>query len=328
MIRPALLVGALVALPTFASAQGVEFDGAVTLGANFNSIGGLPGFDVDLNGYSFDFEGDLRFGEEFSVGIGAAFNTGNLQVSGAPGDINIDLIGLSVEPQFNFSNGAYAGIYYRAGDLDVALLGPLTIGIDTQSYGVFGGYDFGQGSVEGFIGTSELGENSLIPIPVGVDITDYGVSGSYQAMPELEIFGSILRTDIDFTGTTINVTAYSVGAEYDLGNGIDIYGAVGNTNVDLSDLGAPADVNALGLTLGASYNLAQAGSMPVVLSAEYSRTNLDLDVLLPGVEPEIDRFALGVTIPIGNGSDYALNSNTRTARGDYRSAVAAAINAF
>ncbi len=325
MIRPVLLATTIMVMPALASAQGLEFDGSVTVGANFNSTD-ILGTSVTLNGYSFDFDGDVHFNESFSVGVGANMNTGNLEITGIGGDLNVDLMSFYLEPQYNFGNGGYAGAYLRMNDLDLGLLGPINIGIDTTSYGVFGGYDFGQGHVEVFYGMTDLDDpNGVLTT---LDVTDFGISGAYEVMPNLEVFGSVMRTNIDITPITISATTYSVGAEYDLGNGFDIYGAVGGANLDLSDLGAPSDITAVGLTLGGSYDLSASGSLPVVLSAEYSRTNLDLDVLVPGLSPEIDRFALGVTIPIGNGSTTPLNSNTRTARGEYRSALESVLNSF
>lgn len=325
MMRPALLMGALAALPGVASAQGIQLDGAVTLGYAFNTIGSLPIDDVTLNGYSLDFDGDLIFSEEFAVGLGFSYNSGNLDILGT--EINIDLIGLSVEPVYMHESGAYIGAYYRMGDLDLALLGPVTVGIDTEQYGLFGGYDFGQGHVEVFYGASDIEPNALIPVGLNTDVIDYGISASYEVMPQLDVYGAILRTEIDSGGSTLPITSFSLGADYAINDEISVYGAVGRTNIALSEIGAPEDILATGLTLGASYDLTSAVSMPLVVSAEYSHTVID-DGGLFGIEPEIDRFALGLTIPIGNGSSTPLNSNTRTARGDYRSAVAAVFNSF
>lgn len=327
MIRPAIFAGVLAALPSVSLAQGVTLDGAVTLGYGFSSINDL-GTDINLNGASIDFDGDLMFDESFSVGLGFSFASSNLEVDGLPNDINIDLLSLSVEPEYRFSSGAYIGAYYRMGDLDLALIGPLTIGLDTSQYGVFGGYDFGQGHVEIFYGQSEFTENALLGGLGDTDVTDYGISGSYQVMPELELFGSIIRTDIGLGGTDLHFTAYSFGAEYDVTPELAVYGSVGQTVIDLSDLGAPDDITATGLTIGASYDLTSAASIPMYISAEYSHTNVDLSVLGLTTDPTIDRFAVGLTIPIGNGSGAALNSNTRVARGEYRSAVAAVFNSL
>lgn len=327
MIRPAIFVGVLAALPSVSMAQGVTFDGAVTLGFAMNSTS-ISGTDISLNGYSIDADGDLRFSEEVSVGLGFGLSSGDVSFPGLGGDLNVDLMTLSVEPQYSFSNGAYVGAYYRMNDLDLALLAPITVGIDTTSYGVFGGYDFGQGHVEAFYGMTDVGDDGLF-LGLDVDVVDYGFSGAYGITPELEVFGSVLRSDISIATVDISATAYSLGAAYDVGNGLDVYGAVGGAVLDLSAIGAPSDITSTGLTLGASYDLAQSGgSMPMVLSAEYSRTALDLSAFGLATDPNIDRFAVGLTIPIGNGSSTPLNSNTRTARGDYRSALGAVLQSF
>ncbi|WP_371258155.1 porin [Jannaschia sp. CCS1] len=327
-MRPAILAGVLMALPSVTLAQGLTLDGAVTLGYGFSTIDGF-GTDITLNGASLDFDGDLRFSDEFSVGLGFGFGSSDLSVTGLPNDINIDLLSLSVEPEYRFSNGAYVGAYYRMGDLDLSLVSPVTVGVDTFQYGIFGGYDFGQGHVEAFYGQSDFTENSLLGLGISTDVTDYGVSAAYQMTPELELFGSVLRTDIGLgPAGDVHVTAFSLGAEYDITPELAVYGAVGQTIFDLSDIGAPSDITATGLTLGASYDLTSAASIPMYVSAEYSRTNLDLSAIGLATDPTVDRFALGLTIPIGNGSGSALNSNTRVARGEYRSAVAAVFNSF
>lgn len=325
MIRSAIFVGVLAAIPATVSAQGVEFDGTVTIGYSANSIDGLPGTDLNLNGFSFDADGDLRFSEEFSVGLGIGMSTGDLEISGAPISPSVDLMSLSVAPRYDFTSGAYAGLYYHMNDLDIAIIGPITVGIDIESYGLFGGFEFAQGHVEAFYGMSDIGET----FGLDLDITDYGLSGAYQVMPELDVFGSVIRSDISIATVDLDVTNYSLGAAYDIGNGIEIYGAAGAANLDLSAIGAPSDITASGLTLGGSYDLGQSGgSLPLVLSAEFSRTNLDLSALGAVTDPTINRFALGVTIPIGNGSGDALNSNTRTARGDFRSAIVSVLQSF
>lgn len=330
MIRPAIFMGVLAALPSMSHAQGIQFDGAATLGYNFNTISGIPGTDITLNGASLDFEGDLTFSEQFSLGLGFGFSSGDLEVGGTPLSANIDLLSLSVEPVYNFGNGGYVGAYYRMGDLDLALVGPITVGIDTSQYGIFGGYDFGQGHVEAFYGVSDIEPGALIPVGLGVDVIDYGISGSYEISPQLDVYAALLRTDIDGSGGfSLPVTTFSIGADYAINDEFMVYGAVGRTNIGLTDIGAPSDVLATGLTLGGSYDLSAAASMPLILSAEYSHTVIDGGALFGGIEPTVDRFALGLTIPIGNnGSSMPLNSNTRTARGDYRSALSSVINSF
>ena len=317
--RIAVLSGAVaLAAPFAAQAQtGPGFSGTMTFGYSTSSIGGIPGLDADLSGMSLDVATDIMFSDAFAVGLDFSASMGTLSANGT--DIDIDLIGLAIEPVYYFGNGAYAGVYYRMGDLDLSIPGlPITFGVDTESYGLFAGYENGPLWVEGFIGTSDTDPG----LPGNVDIMDYGIAASYDINAQLEIFGSIVRTDIDAAGTGIDLTAYSVGADYDFGNGLSAYGSVGMLDIGLGPLG---DFDATGVTLGIAYDLSSQGT-PIILNAEYSHTQIDLGPL--PIDPDIDRFAIGVTIPLGGGSGQPLNSNTRTARGDYRSAIAALANSL
>ncbi|MEM7242428.1 MAG: porin [Pseudomonadota bacterium] len=327
--KPILLAGTLIlAGTTLSHAEGVAFDGAITLGYSFNSIDGIPGTSLDLNGPSIDIDGDLKFSDWFEVGLGFGYSSGDLSVSGLPIDLNVDLISFAIEPVYKFDGGFYVGGYYRNGDLDLGIAGPITVGLDTYSYGLFGGYDFGPGDVEVFLGRSE-GATSGIPIGLDVDVKDLGISASYEIRPNLEVFGSYLYTDIDAAGTGFPITAISLGLDYAHSDRLSFYGALGRSDIALTDIGAPSDVDATGLTLGVSYDLSTNAGVPIILSLELSRTKIDGGALLGGIEPEVDRIALGVTIPFGGKSNAKpLNSNTRTARGDYRSAIAAIANAF
>jgi hypothetical protein len=256
-----------------------------------------------------------------SVGLGFGLASGQLDFGGGT-DLDIDFINLAIEPVYNFGNGGYVGAYYRMGDIDLALVGPLSVGIDANSYGIFGGYDFGQGHVEAFYGGTDLDNDSS---GFDVDVVDYGLSASYDVMPALEVYGAVMRTEISAGGSDFDITGFSIGADYMVNDEFTVYGAVGRTTFDF---GAPDNINATGLTLGASYDLTAAASMPLLVSAEYSHTVVDGGSLF-GFEPQVDRFALGLTIPIGNNaSAMPLNSNTRAARGEYRSAIASVINAF
>lgn len=320
-IHSLLLSGAAaLAFPLTAQAQtGPDFSGAVTLGFSTSSIGGIPGLDADLSGMSLDVATDIMFSDALSVALDFSMSTSSLEIAGLGADIDLDLIGLAIEPRYNFGNGAYAGVYYRMGDFDISIAGlPIALGVDTESYGIFGGYESGPLWVEGFIGRSDTDPG----LPGGIDITDYGIAASYDINPQLGVFGSIVRTDIDGLGASIDLTAYSIGADYDFGNGLSAYGSVGMLDISLGPIGS---FDATGMTLGVAYDLTSTGT-PVILNAEYSRTVIDLGPI--PFEPEIDRFAVGVTIPLGGGSSTPLNSNTRTARGDYRSAIAALANSL
>jgi len=309
----------LAVLPIASQAQtDPGFSGTVSLGYSSSSIGGIPGLDADISGFTLDAETDIMFSDAFNVGLGFSLSNGSLDLGG--GSIDLELIGLSIEPAYYFGNGAYVGFYYRMGDADLSLPGlPIALGIDTESYGLFAGYEDGPLWVEGFFGTSDTDPG----LPGSIDIIDYGIAASYDIDGPLEVFGSVVRTDIDAGGTDLDLTALSLGADYAFGNGLSAYGSIGMLDIGLGPLGS---FDATGATIGIAYDLTQHTGTAMMLNAEYSRTSIDLGGL--GIDPDIDRFAIGITIPLGGGSSDPLNSNTRTARGDYRSAIAALVNSL
>lgn len=309
-----------VAVPAASQAQGgLDFSGSMTLGYSRSSIGGIPGLSANLSGASLNFASDLRFEGGLSIGLDFGLSQRAVNIGGLGNIVDLDLTSLSLEPSYHFGNGAYAGLYYRMGDLDLspAFL-PITIGVDATAYGLFGGYESGPYWVEAFIGRS----NTDPGLPGGIRIRDYGIAGSYDVNPQFEVFGSVMRTDIDVGPVDLSMTALSIGGEYDFGNNLSAYGSIGRLGLSLP---LPGSYSATGLTLGAAYQLTAMGT-PMVLSAEVSRTNLSLGPI--PVDPHINRFSLGLTIPLGNGSTTPLNSNTRTARGEYRSVIAALVGAF
>jgi hypothetical protein len=145
-----------------------------------------------------------------------------------------------------------------------------------------------------------------------------GLAMSYDVMPNLELFGSYTRTDIDTGGfLDIDVTLMAIGADYDFGNGLALYGSVGRLDIGTP---FPIDLDATQFSLGASYDLAAAGGgFPGVVSLEMTRTSFDL----AGLDADVNSFGLALTIPLGNNaSTTPLNSSTQIARGSYRSAIA------
>lgn len=319
-----LRVATIAGLTTLAVAQtsqaqtGVGFSGSVTFGLNRTTIGGIPGLDTRLSGGSLDLDTDLRFQGGFALGLGFGVARNSISIGGLGTIANLELIGVAIEPAYHFGNGAYAGAFYRMGDTDLSIPAiPITLGIDSRNYGLFAGYERGPLWVEGFIGQS----NTSPGLPAGISIRDYGLAASYDVNPNLAVFGSILRTDINGLGAAVDLTALSVGAEYDFGNNMSVYGSVGRLGIGLGPLG---QFNTTGATLGGAYTFTAAGT-PMVLSAEYSRASIGG---LPGLSPNVDRVSLGLTIPLGGGSSTPANSNTATARGSYRSAIAALVNSL
>lgn len=298
--------------------SGVDFSGTVTFGLNRTTIGGIPGLDARLSGGSLDLNTDIRFQGGFALGLDFGLARNSIAIGGVGTVASIELIGLAIEPAYHFGNGAYAGAYYRMGDTDLSIPAiPITLGVDTRAYGLFAGYERGPMWVEGFIGRS----NTDPSLPGGISIRDYGIAGSYDVNQNVAVFGSVIRTDIDVLGAAVNLTALSLGAEYDFGNNFSVYGSVGRLGIGLGPLG---QFNTTGATIGSAYTF-MAGGTPMVLNAEYSRASIGG---IPGLTPNADRVAVGLTIPLGGGSSTPLNSNTATARGSYRSAIAALVNSL
>jgi predicted porin len=314
-IRTLLATAAVIALPGVALAQNSPtMSSTITLGYTSGSldVAAFPGYDVDLTTTSIDVDSDIMFGSNFNVGLD--FGIAMTEIDATGGTADVDLLSFSLEPSYHFGNGAYVGFYYRMGDLDVSIpLLPITLGVDTTQSGIFAGYENGPLWMEAFYGTSDTD-----PGIGGIDVTDMGLAMSYDVMPNLELFGSYTRTDIDTGGfLDIDVTLMAIGADYDFGNGLALYGSVGRL-----DIGTPFPINldATQFSLGASYDLAAAGGgFPGVVSLEMTRTSFDL----AGLDADVNSFGLAFTIPLGNNaSTTPLNSSTQIARGSYRSAIA------
>lgn len=314
-IRTLLATAAVIALPGVALAQNSPtMSSTITLGYTSGSldVAAFPGYDVDLTTTSIDVDSDIMFGSNFNVGLD--FGIAMTEIDATGGTADVDLLSFALEPSYHFGNGAYVGLYYRMGDLDVSIpLLPITLGVDTTQSGIFAGYENGPLWMEAFYGTSDTD-----PGIGGIDVTDMGLAMSYDVMPNLELFGSYTRTDIDTGGfLDIDVTLMAIGADYEFGNGLALYGSVGRL-----DIGTPFPINldATQFSLGASYDLAAAGGgFPGVVSLEMTRTSFDL----AGLDADVNSFGLAFTIPLGNNaSTTPLNSSTQIARGSYRSAIA------
>jgi hypothetical protein len=306
---------AAIALPGAALAQMTPtMSSTVTLGFTSGSldVAIFPDYDVDLTTTSIDVENDIMFGSNVNVGLD--FGIAMTEIDATGGTANADLMSFAFEPSYHFANGAYVGAYYRMGDLDLSIAPlPITLGVDTRQSGIFAGYESGPLWYEAFYGTSDTD-----PGIGGIDVTDMGLAVSYSVMPNLDVFGSYTRSDIDTGGfLDIDLPMMAIGADYDFGNGLSVYGSVGRLDIGTP---VPIDLDATQFSLGASYDLAQAGGgFPGVVSLEMTRTSFDLD----GLDADVNSFGLGLTIPLGNNaSTTALNSSTQVARGSYRSSIA------
>lgn len=309
--RALLASAAIIALPGAALADVTPtMSSTITLGFSSSSLDAL-GTDIDVTTTSLDVNSDISFGASVNVGLDFGISMSEIDTP-LPIGIDADLMSFAFEPSFHFANGAYVGAYYRMGDLDISVsLLPITLGVDTQQSGIFAGYESGPLWVELFYGTSDTD-----PGIGGIDITDYGLAASYDVMPNLEIFGSYTRTNIDFGGGDVDLSLYAIGADYNFGNGLSLYGTVGRLDVGLP---IPVNIDATQISMGVSYDLAQAGGgFAGAIGLEVSRTNADLGP----ISADATSVGVSLTIPLGNNaSTTPLNSSSQIARGSYRSAI-------
>ncbi len=295
--------------------QGITMSSTVTLGYGISSLD-VAGTDIDFNTFTLAVASDIMFSPSFNLGLDFSFAKTSADDIFPGLDAHLDLIRLDIEPEYRFSNGFYVGAYYHMWDADVSVsvIPGLTLGVDADSMGVFGGYDNGPWGVEAFYGVSDT-DPGLGGI---ADIKDYGLSASYDLSPNFEIFGAAARTSIDFGPGQLDLTMVSLGADYAFDNGLSVYGSLGRIDVGTP---FPSDIDVTNYTLGLAYDFAGTGSgVPVSLNLELSRSNLDTGGLL---DADVNRIGFGATIPIGGGSNKSLDSNTRAARGDYRSVITA-----
>ncbi len=320
-LRVLLAATTAIVLPGLAMAQMTPvMSSTITLGYSSSTIDAL-GTDIDLSTTTLDVDTDTRFGDNINVALDFGISSTDIDISGVPIGIQADLMSFEFEPSYHFANGAYVGLYYRSGDLDLSISGlPITFGVDTHQTGIFAGYESGPFGLEAFYGTSDTDPS----LPGNIDITDYGVSLSYDIAANFEVFGSYTRSEIDLTGASIDLSLYAIGAEYSFTNGLAVYGSIGGLDVDTP---LPVNISASQIAIGLSYDLANAGSsFPAIVSLDLAHTELDVGPL-PTIDS--DRISLGLTIPLGpNASHTPRNSPTQIARGEYRSAISGTLAAL
>lgn len=320
-----VLAAGLVSLPGLVVAQGAPtMNSTFTLGYS-NSTADIFGDSLELGTTTFDIDTSFMFGANFGLDIGLGYSNWDASINSSPTIASVDLIGLSIEPIYYFGNGAYAGLYYRTGDLDVSITGlPITFGVDTVNSGLFGGYATDMYGVEVFYGTSDT--DPSISSLTSVDITDLGISGSYRVAPNAEIFGTYIQTKIDDGTDDLTLSLYSLGGQYDMAGGFSVFGSYGGLNVGGS-IASGVDISATQIAFGGSYDLSNAGmGIPAIVSLEFARTSLNLDTLL---DTDIDTIGLGITFPIGAGASRTpQNASTSVSHGEYRSAISGTLAAL
>ncbi|MBR9842437.1 MAG: hypothetical protein GYB25_04710 [Rhodobacteraceae bacterium] len=290
MVNRIFTVAAVAAFCAPAAQAEVTFDGVLTFGYSMGELSS-GGFALDVDTTSLRMDSKLRFSDNFDVEFGLG-----TQIY-SPDGTNVDLstLAIDVTPRYHFGNGWSLGAYYENADFDINNAGLLSaIGIELESYGLLVGYGQDAWEVEGFIGSTELDPlGALIPY----DVLSYGLRGTYAISDRFTMGGHLLATDISSPALPTDLNAYSAGLSgfYDVNNEWTVFAGV--SKAWASEFGV--DVDAVGISIGGSYDLTSVMSFPATLSLEYVNTDLSASAGGPSVGADVEEFRFGITIPLG-----------------------------
>ena len=273
--------------------------GVMSLSANFGNVR-PAGNEQDTSGFDANADIQLQVTKNFSVDFVLAHGEDNFDVDEG---ITIETTLWGIEPKYVFDNNAFAGLYYQ--DLSLGFYD----GISLNSFGVSGGYDAKNYSVELYAGQTTAVEDVFID---NIDSTNLGVSGSFMASDDLELHGHYSVGN--WEGESGNETVVLVGAgfDYKASTSISVYGAVtlfdimeSNDSITQVALGMGADLGAMGVDL------------PGMLTADWTHTDYGFD----GVTG--DTFAIGWTFSFGGSEARSQNCVVNNARGENRAPFSA-----
>ncbi|MDQ2093812.1 porin [Rhodalgimonas zhirmunskyi] len=272
-----LVVAAGMAIAIPATLQADDWNGVVTLGYSQTDIGGTG---ADASAGSLDFNGVYNFDTGFSLGFDASLVVADISNGGGDMDLNY----LALNGEYKLQNGVTFGGYIERGEVDDngLLLGNARL----TSYGLTFGYEVENLDAEAYIGASDTSPS----LGGGTDINDFGVRVGYQISPQAFMVGSLARSEISNTGVSVDIDMIALGGGYAFNNQWSVYGGVQRISVDAASL----DETTYGL--GVAYSPAAISAMPMTLSLELARTDVDLG----GASSDLDTVRLGLTVPLGN----------------------------
>ncbi|WP_010140306.1 hypothetical protein [Oceanicola sp. S124] len=270
----ALSGGAAMAAPTW--------DGVLTLGyANSSNDGG------DAETLSLDGAASLDFGNGLSLDMDVVLMS--VEADGQ----SVEATKFGIAPEYHFASGLTLGAYLERGSLggDAISLGGddivmsalgLTIGMETETT------DF-----EVYLGTGIAGD-ALDDFAGGLDVLHYGASLAVTPTDRLAVAAALQFGEYGFNGNTLNSHSVGLAVNYEVTDAIAIFGAAQMTSVQAFGL----EMRQVGL--GTSYDLGDLAGVPMVLSAELARLQLNAG----GTNlSEADTVRIGVTIPLGGKTD-------------------------
>ncbi|MDB2369242.1 porin [Octadecabacter sp.] len=190
----------------------------------------VTGGELTIDAYSFragDNESTVNYSGALEYGINRNFSVA--------GDLALYDFTLLDDSIFNVT---VHGIYHVNDQTSVGvLIGNDNLdGDDTTFYGLEGGFEANQLTVEGYFAFYDDNDDSTV----------IGVSGGYQITDAISAIGTVGYGDIDNN----DVTRISAGAEYDFQGGPSIYAEIGNVDTD--------DDNSVFIGLGAKVEFGAA----------------------------------------------------------------------
>ena len=285
---------ALMLAATAAHAEGgLQFDGTASV-----SYKSFSRNDDSQGQLQFNLESDVKFSEKFSLG----FDYDNSRTSSD--GMTLHLTRFQLEPTLHLANGAYVGTYFQNASISMT-----PIGLNIESFGVFGGYDAQVWSIDGYIG-----DTSVSALGESIDSTNIGATFTVRANEKLNLYAHLAQADIVIESRDSNIVRLSAfGADYAVQKHLSVYGAMES----ISSLGDSID----GIALGAAYDLAGSGlSVPGTVTIELGQGGVQ--------DMSVNIVTVGWIIPLGNGTVKPLNSMIRTAQGGTRSPLVTAVMTY
>lgn len=157
----------------------------------------------------------------------------------------------------NVSNVTFHGFYKLGSGTGVGGFygrDSLGTGDSIDIYGGEGAYNFGQGTVDGYVGFGDP-ENSEN------DVAFSGISIDYDLGNNIGIIAAFntLLINADSADLETNTTSFEIGGTYTFGPGVTVFGKFGTVDIEVDDAGAVATADDSYIGIGASVGFGPDG---------------------------------------------------------------------
>ena len=109
--------------------------------------------------------------------------------------MTLHLTRFQLEPTLHLANGAYVGTYFQNASISMT-----PIGLNIESFGVFGGYDAQVWSIDGYIG-----DTSVSALGESIDSTNIGATFTVRANEKLNLYAHLAQADIGIESGDSNI---------------------------------------------------------------------------------------------------------------------------